>query len=59
LIAPWILIALTNLSVREIFLVQIVLFVVLFLICRNLLWAGSSFRTRPPREAHRAAMSNS
>ena len=32
LIAPWFLIALTNLSVNEIFLAQIVIFVVLFLI---------------------------
>ena len=57
LIAPWILIALTNLSVREIFLAQIVLFVVLFLILSE----SSLGRVLVPHrgrraEAHRAAM---
>ena len=57
LIAPWVLLALTNFSVREIFLAQIVLFVVLFLIFSE----SSLSRVLVPRrarraEAHRAAM---
>lgn len=57
LIAPWFLIALTDLSVREIFLAQIILFVVLFLILSE----TSLHRFLIPRsvrraEAHRAAM---
>jgi putative membrane protein len=55
LIMPWFLIALTNFSVHEIFLAQIVIFVVLFLIL------SESPRFLIPRaarraEAHRAAM---
>ncbi len=42
LIAPWVLIALTNLSVHEIFLAQIVIFVAVFLILSSLRWAASS-----------------
>jgi putative membrane protein len=57
LIAPWFLLALTNLSVREIFIAQIVIFVVLFL----LLSESSVRRFLVPRRmrrltAHRAAM---
>jgi len=56
LIAPWFLIALTQLSVREIFLAQIVLFVVLFLILSE---SSLSLVLVPRRvrriEAHRAA----
>jgi putative membrane protein len=57
LIAPWILIAVTNLSVREIFLAQIVLFVVLLLVLSE----SPLHRYLVPRqarrvEAHRAAM---
>jgi putative membrane protein len=57
LIAPWFLIALTNLTVREILLAQIVIFVVLFLILSEL----SLHRFLIPRgarraHAHRAAM---
>jgi putative membrane protein len=57
LIAPWVLIAITQLSVREIFLAQIVLFVVLFLILSE---SSLSLILVPRRarraEAHRAAM---
>ncbi len=57
LIAPWILIALTNLSVREIFLAQIVLFVVLFLILSESSLGRVLVPHRARRaEAHRAAM---
>jgi putative membrane protein len=57
LIAPWILIALTNLSVREIFLAQIVLFVVLFLILSESSLGRILVPHRARRaEAHRAAM---
>jgi putative membrane protein len=57
LIAPWFLIAVTNLSVHEIFLAQIVLFVVLF----SILSESPLSRVLVPRrvrraEAHRAAM---
>jgi putative membrane protein len=57
LIAPWFLIALTNLSVREIFLAQIVIFVVLFLVLSE----SPLVRVLIPRRArrahaHRAAM---
>jgi putative membrane protein len=57
LIAPWFLIALTNLSVHEIFLAQIVVFVALFLILSE----SPPGRVLVPRrvrraEAHRAAM---
>ncbi len=57
LIAPWFLIALTNLSVHEIFLAQIVIFVVLFLILSE----TALHRFLIPRaarraHAHRAAM---
>ncbi len=57
LIAPWFLIALTNLSVNEIFLAQIVIFVVLFLILSE----SSLHHFLIPRaarraHAHRAAM---
>jgi putative membrane protein len=56
LIAPWFLIALTNLSVHEIFLAQIVIFVVFFLALSE----SSLIRVLVPRrarrvEAHRAA----
>jgi len=57
LIAPWVLIALTNLSVREIFLAQIVLFVVLFLILSESSLGRILVPHRARRaEAHRAAM---
>jgi putative membrane protein len=57
LIAPWVLIALTNLSVREIFLAQIVLFVVLFLILSESFVGRALVPHRARRaEAHRAAM---
>jgi putative membrane protein len=57
LIAPWFLIALTNLSVHEIFLAQTVVFVALFLILSE----SPLGRVLVPRrvrraEAHRAAM---
>jgi putative membrane protein len=57
LIAPWFLIAVTNFSVHEIFLAQIVIFVVLFLILSE----SPLSRVLVPRrvrraEAHRAAM---
>ena len=57
LIAPWFLIALTNFSVHEIFLAQIVIFVVLFLFLSE----SSLHRFLIPRRArrahaHRAAM---
>jgi putative membrane protein len=57
LIVPWVLIALTNFSVHEIFLAQIVIFVVLFLILSE----SSLHRFLIPRaarrtHAHRAAM---
>jgi putative membrane protein len=57
LIAPWFLIALTNLTVREIFLTQTVIFVVFFLVLSD----SSLSRVLVPRrarraEAHRAAM---
>jgi putative membrane protein len=57
LITPWLLLALTKFSVREIFLAQIVLFVVLFLV----LSVSSLHRFLIPRtarraHAHRAAM---
>lgn len=57
LIAPWFLIALTNLSVQEIFLAQIVIFVVLLLILSE----AALHRFLIPRaarrgHAHRAAM---
>jgi len=48
LIVPWVLIALTNFSVHEIFLAQIVIFVVLFLIL------SESPRVLVPRRARRA-----
>lgn len=57
LIAPWFLLALTNLSVREIFIAQIILFAVLYL-----LFSESALHRylvpRPIRRAaaHRAAM---
>jgi len=50
LIAPWFLIALTNFSVHEIFLAQIVIFVVLFLILSE----SSLHRFLIPRAARRA-----
>ena len=57
LIAPWFLIALTNLSVREIFLAQIVLFVVLFLILSESALQPYLIPRRARRaQAHRAAM---
>ncbi|MGH6794123.1 MAG: TPM domain-containing protein [Methylocella sp.] len=57
LIAPWFLIALTNLSVHEIFLAQIVLFVALFLILSESPLARFLVPRRVRRaEAHRAAM---
>jgi putative membrane protein len=57
LIAPWFLIALTNLSVHEIFLAQIVIFVALFLVLSE----SPLSRVLVPRRArrahaHRAAM---
>jgi putative membrane protein len=54
LIAPWFLIALTNFSVHEIFLAQIVIFVVLFLVLSE----SPLGRVLVPRRAHahRAAM---
>jgi putative membrane protein len=55
--APWFLLALTNLSVREIFLAQIVLFVVLFLILsESSLNRVLVLRRARRAEAHRAAM---
>jgi putative membrane protein len=48
--APWFVLALTNLSVREIFLAQIALFVVLFLILSE----SSLSRVLVPRRARRA-----
>jgi putative membrane protein len=57
LIAPWLLLALTNLSVRGIFLAQIVLFVVLFLILSESALSRILVPRRVRRaEAHRAAM---
>jgi putative membrane protein len=57
LIAPWFLIALTDLSVREIFLAQIVLFVALFLILSESSLRQFLVPRRARRaEAHRAAM---
>jgi putative membrane protein len=57
LIAPWFLLALTNLSVREIFLAQIVLFVVLFLILSESSLHRFLIPGRVRRaQAHRAAM---
>ena len=57
LIAPWLLLALTTLSVREIFLAQIVIFVALFLILSES-FVGRALVPRRARraEAHRAAM---
>jgi putative membrane protein len=57
LIAPWLLIALTNLSVHEILLAQIVIFVVLFLILSESPLSRVIIPRRARRaEAHRAAM---
>jgi putative membrane protein len=57
LIAPWILLALTNLSVREIFLAQIVIFVALFLSLSESSVGRALVPHRARRaEAHRAAM---
>ncbi|MGH6812146.1 MAG: TPM domain-containing protein [Methylocella sp.] len=57
LIAPWFLIALTRLSVDEIFLAQIVIFVVLFLILSESALSRVLVPRRARRaEAHRAAM---
>jgi putative membrane protein len=57
LIAPWFLIALTNLSVHEIFLTQIVIFVVLFLILSESPLSRVLIPRRVRRaHAHRAAM---
>jgi putative membrane protein len=57
LIAPWFLIALTTLSVREIFLAQIVLFVVLFLVLsESALNQYLIPRGARRAHAHRAAM---
>jgi putative membrane protein len=57
LIAPWFLIALTTLSVREIFLAQIVLFVVLFLVLsESALNQYLIPRGAQRAQAHRAAM---
>jgi putative membrane protein len=57
LIAPWFLIALTNLSVHEIFLAQIVVFVALFLIFSESPLGRVLVPRRARRaEAHRAAM---
>jgi putative membrane protein len=57
LIAPWLLLALTNLSVRGIFLAQIVIFVVLFLILSESALSRVLVPRRARRaEAHRAAM---
>jgi putative membrane protein len=57
LIAPWFLIAPTNLSVEEIFLAQIVIFVVLFLILSQSPLGRFLIPRRMRRaEAHRAAM---
>src|SRR3981081_663191 len=57
LIAPWVLIALTNLSVHEIFLAQIVIFVVVFLILSESPLGRVVVPRRARRaEAHRAAM---
>ncbi|HUI20204.1 MAG TPA: TPM domain-containing protein [Methylocella sp.] len=57
LIVPWFLLGLTNLSVREIFLAQIVIFVGLYLILSE---SALGHRLIPRRalraEAHRAAM---
>jgi len=57
LIAPWFLIALTNFSVDEIFLAQIVIFVALFLILSESPLGRVLVPRRARRaEAHRAAM---
>ena len=57
LIAPWFLIALTNFSVHEIFLAQIVIFVALFLILSESPLSRVVVPRRARRaEAHRAAM---
>ncbi len=57
LIAPWFLIALTKFSVHEIFLAQIVIFVVLFLILSESPLGRVLVPRRARRaEAHRAAM---
>ncbi|MGH6834195.1 MAG: TPM domain-containing protein [Methylocella sp.] len=57
LIAPWFLIALTNLSVHEIFLAQIVIFVALFFILSESALGRFLVPRRARRvEAHRAAM---
>ncbi|MGB6175985.1 MAG: TPM domain-containing protein [Methylocella sp.] len=57
LIAPWILIALTYFSVEEIFLAQIVIFVLLFLILSESPLGRVLVPRRARRaEAHRAAM---
>ncbi len=57
LIAPWFLIALTNFSVHEIFLAQIAIFVVLFLILSESPLGRAVVPRRARRaEAHRAAM---
>jgi putative membrane protein len=57
LIAPWFLIALTNLSVHEIFLAQIVIFVALFLILSESSLSSVLVPRRARRApAHRAAM---
>lgn len=56
LIAPWILLAVTNLSVRGIFLAQIVIFVVLFLVLTETPLGRILVPRRIRRaEAHRAA----
>ncbi|MGH6838478.1 MAG: TPM domain-containing protein [Methylocella sp.] len=57
LVAPWFLIAVTNLSVHEIFLAQIVLFVALFLVISESPLSRFLVPRRVRRaEAHRAAM---
>lgn len=57
LIAPWFLIALTNLSVQQIFLAQIVIFVVLFLVLSEpVLQRALIPRAVRRAAAHRAAM---
>jgi putative membrane protein len=57
LLAPWILIALTHLSVQRIFLIQLVVFVSLFL-CLSTPWLRPFLVPRrvQRRQAHRAAM---
>lgn len=51
LIAPWVLLALTDLSVRGIFVAQIIIFVALFLVLSE----SSVLRLLVPRRARRAA----